>query len=570
MRVLLKINILGISYGTHDTSACILQNGKILAAIEEEKINREKRTEKFPINAISSCLEISDLSINDIDIVSLPIDLVMYFKNIYVILNMEDQIKVEDQINHILQNIKNIIFVPKKLGLSNIEINVKPKIEYFSHHLSHAASAYYSSGFSESSVVVIDGVGEIDTISIFDATQGKLKRKAYRTFPHSLGKLYGSVCRYLGFTGSTKEGKVMALASFGSPIYDNEFSKMIFFPKKGLPKVNQSYFNFGITPLSPSKVSNNFVNIFGKPRRKGDPIEEKHKNIAASLQKLYEKTLLRIVREAKLLTIRNNICLAGGTMLNCIGNSKIRTSGIFKNIYIHPAPNDAGLSLGAAYLAYYKNKKDYLPLKLNNVFLGPKYNEKDIMNTASSYPIKWNRIKNPSKYAAKLISSGIIIGWFTGRLEWGPRALGNRSILADPRDYKIKEKINLLIKHRENFRPFAPSVLVEKAYEIFGCENESPYMIDAFDVNQNWKNRIPAVLHIDSTSRIQTVSRKDNPKYYELIEEFYKLTEVPLVLNTSLNIGGEPIVNSINDALDTFMNSKLTHIFIENFLFEKE
>jgi len=563
-----KINTLGINFGSHDTSACILQNGEVIVAIEEEKMNREKRTEQFPINAIISCLEIADLSLNDIDIVSLPIDLGAYLTRAHKILRLEDQSEVLDQINYLLDVVKEIILIPKKLNFS--KINTKPKIVYFSHHLSHAASAYYSSGFSKSAVLVIDGVGELDTISIYHAIQGKLKRKAFRTFPHSLGKLYSSVCRYLGFSGPTKEGKVMALASFGSPIYINEFSKMIILPKKGLPKVNQSYFNFGLTPLSPSKVSKKFIDVFGKLRRKNDPIGERHKNIAASLQKLYEKTLIRIVKEAQLLTNENNICLAGGTMLNCIGNSRIRTSGIFDNIYIHPAPNDAGLSLGAAYLAYYENITEFFPLKLDNVYLGPKYSEEDIMSAAPFYPIKWKRIENPSKCAAKLISDGIIVGWFTGRLEWGPRALGNRSILADPRYLNLKEKINLLIKHRENFRPFSPSVLVEKAYEIFGCDKESPYMIDAFDINPKWKTRIPAVLHIDSTSRIQTVSRKDNPKYYDLIAEFFKLTEVPLVLNTSLNIRGEPIVTTINDALNTFIKSKLTHIFIENFLFHKE
>lgn len=564
------MNVLGISYGTHDTSACIVQNGRVVAAIEEEKMNREKRTEKFPINAINSCLEIADISIKDIDIVSLPIDLVTYFKNIYEILKVRDQPKVEDQINHVLRNIKEIILVPKKLGISNLNIDAKPKIRYFPHHLSHAASAYYSSGFSETAVVVIDGVGEIDTIRIYRGNKGKLKRTSYRKYPHSIGKLYGAVCRYLGFTGPTKEGKVMALASYGDLIYYNEFSEMIIWPKKGLPKVNQSYFEFGITPLRPSVVSKKFIDIFGKIRKKDDPIEDRHKNIAASLQKLYEKTLLRIVTEAKMITNENNICLTGGTMLNCKANRKIRKSRIFENMYINPAPHDAGLSLGAAYLAFYENRNNYLPTKMESVYLGPEYCEGDIVNTASSYPIKWKRIENPAKYAAKLISEGTIIGWFTGRLEWGPRALGNRSILADPRDPKIKEKINSFIKHRENFRPFAPAVLIEKAYEIFGCENESPYMLDAFDVNPKWKNRIPAVLHIDSTSRIQTVTMEDNPTFYGLIAEFCKLTKVPLVLNTSLNIRGEPIVNSIKDALNTFTNSKLTHIFIEEYLFQKE
>jgi carbamoyltransferase len=582
-------NILGISYGTHDTSACIMQSGRVVAAVEEEKMNREKRTDKFPIEAINSCLDIAGITADQIDIIALPVDLLLYFRNTLEILKTENCAKVrektaqipmgvtrtepsvEEKTDHILKNIREMLSLRSRTGIAYADKGHRPKVRYFSHHLSHAASAYYSSGFVDSAIVVIDGVGELDTISIYDARNGRLKKLLGRQYPHSIGKLYSAVCRYLGFFGPTKEGKVMALASYGSPVYYDEFSEMIAWPRKGLPRIDQSFFRFSLTPLWPSLVSEKFVKLLGEARTESERIEERHQNVAASLQKIYEETLIRIVNMAKSVTRLDNLCLAGGTMLNCKANAEVRKSRIFGNIYLHPTPHDAGLGLGAAYLAYHEKRRgDYVPTKLESVYLGPQYSGRQIVDAALARGLKCERIGNPEELASRLISQGTVTGWFTGRLEYGPRALGNRCILADPRDPGVRDRLNLSIKLREYFRPFAPAVLIEKAHEIFGCEKESPHMLDAFDVEPEWRRIIPAVLHVDSTARIQTVSKTNNLRFYNLISEFYELTGVPLILNTSLNVKGEPIVSSVENALDTFINSELTHLFVEEYLFAKE
>ncbi len=603
------MKILGISCYYHDSAATILIDNKIIAAVQEERFTREKHTPCFPSNSIQFCLEETGLKIEELDAV------VFYDKPI---VKFERLLSTFYQVapKGLLPFIKSIpIWLKEKLflrkliydNLKEIEPTLKKKdlkLLFTEHHISHAASSFYPSNLNESAILTIDGVGEWCTAAICKGKGKKIEILKELHFPHSVGLLYSAFTYYLGFRVNSGEYKLMGLAPYG--IEDsNETqtfitkiqSEIVDIKEDGSIFLNQNYFKYthGLRMIKENK----FKHLFGfSTRKEEEEITQTHCNIALAIQRVTEEIIIKMVRETKKLTNSNNLCLSGGVALNCVANGKIDELGIFDKIYIQPASGDAGGSLGAALSAnhMYFNKdrlysKDYDLMK--GSYLGPYFSDKEIIKSNKKHKAVYQHIgsfKKLSKTVAKLISEGNVVGWFQGRSEFGPRALGNRSILADPRNPEMQKKLNLKIKYREGFRPFAPSVLEEEYKNFFEGKAISPYMLMVKKVRDEIKMKTPegywnlnywdklytkrsklqSVTHVDFSARIQTVNKNTNPKYWTLINEFKKITKIGVLVNTSFNVRGEPIVNSPDDAFKCFMNTEMDYLVIENYLYVKK
>jgi carbamoyltransferase len=445
------------------------------------------------------------------------------------------------------------------------------KIEYVEHYYGHIASSYFFSGYKNSALVSIDGLGEIESTVIGKFENGKISILQKIDFPNSLGIFYSAITRYLGFK-SGSEGTTMALASFGDETdmipnsdkrYIDIFDEMLILESYGY-RLNLDYFNFPYTKID--WVSNKFTNIFGPHREPNEPITKHYKNIAAALQKVFEKGYLHIMKVCKEITGMEYLSLAGGCALNCVANGKIKEYTGFKDIYIQPATHDGGTAIGSAIYYAYKNGEIKESIYSDTTYFGPEFTNDEIEKVLIANHLSYTKLENPEKEAAKLLTDGKVIGWFQGKMEFGPRSLGNRSILANPKSNETKEYINKNVKHRESFRPFAPSALKETAKEYFKLDQDSPFMLIACDINEEKSNDIEAITHIDRTARVQLVTKERNRKYYELINEFYKLSGIPLVLNTSFNDKGEPIVCSPEDALKSFKSTNLDTLIMGDFI----
>lgn len=565
------MNILGVNFYQHNASVALVQNGELICAIEEERLTRIKDDGQVPVRSIKYCLSQANLSLDDIDVVCISLDFKRLLKKKY----LKYTIKQYPLANELfIQNIDNF----KKLYNAEDEfrkkLNYNGKIKYVKHYLGHIASSYFLSGYKNSALVSVDGLGELESTVIGKFENGKLEILKKINFPHSLGLLYTTITRYLGFN-SGSEGTIMALASFGNEnqnipntnnTYLEIFEDMLILEDDGY-RLNLEYFNFPYTKVG--WVSDKFTSIFGKNKLYKDEITNHHKNIAAALQKVFEKGYLHIMKIAKNLTGLKNLSLAGGCALNCVANGKIKEHTNFKDIYIQPAAHDGGTSIGSALYTAYKNKEIKKSVFKDTTYLGAKFSNNEIENILIKSNIKYEVLKNPSLKAAQLLNENKVIGWFQGRMEFGPRALGNRSILANPKSNKVKNHINKNVKHRESFRPFAPSALKGKADKYFNLDQDSPFMLIACDINKKYAKDIKAVTHVDNTVRVQLVTKKRNKKYYNLINEFYKLSEIPLVLNTSFNDKGEPIVCTPEDALISFKKTNLDALIIGDFLIRK-
>ncbi|MGC1630966.1 MAG: carbamoyltransferase C-terminal domain-containing protein, partial [Gelidibacter sp.] len=477
----------------------------------------------------------------------------------------------------------------------------KLKLLFSGHHLSHAASAYYPSTFEEAAILTIDGVGEWATASIFHGQDGTIRTIKEMPFPHSVGLLYSAFTYFLGFTVNSGEYKVMGLAPFGNENSEEtkEFiekikNKIVSIKEDGSIWLNQTYFNYasGLKMIDKPKWENLFNMII---RTSETNIEQKHCNLAYAIQHILEEIVVKMAKEAKRLTKSNNLCLAGGVALNCVANSKIKETGIFDNIYIQPAAGDCGSSIGAALAVhhmYFENSKS-IKRENANIYLGPESDEQDITILNRRYKTVYNKydsMNDLSNDIAKLISEGNVVGWFQDKMEFGPRALGNRSILADPRNSKMQELVNRKIKLRENFRPFAPAVTQEQAQDYFELEHSSPYMLYTAKIKPVYRNTIPndfhelsidqkgslnnsifpAITHIDYSARIQTVSKDANPKFWQLLQHMKVHSGHPIVLNTSLNVRGEPIVSTPQEAYDCFMNTEMDVLVLHNYVYFRE
>ncbi len=591
-----KNRIIGISAFFHDSAIAMIENGKIVYAAQEERFSRVKHDSSFPKNALIDLLNYSKINLNDVDAF-------VFFEKPF----LKFERLLETYLAFAPKGIKQFllsmpIWLKEKLFMKKVIIDnlkdIDPKINdkkiFFSeHHLSHAASAFFPSPFKEAIIVTADGVGEWSTSSIALGKDNNIEIMKEIGFPNSLGLLYSAFTYYCGFKVNSGEYKLMGLAPFGKPKYSKLIAdNLIDIKEDGSFRLNQKYFSYSV---GFKMINKNFINLFGKkPRKSETKISEFHMDIAASIQKVTEDIVLKIMQSVRKEFGVSNVCLAGGVALNCVVNGILKKKKIFKNIWIQPASGDAGGSLGAALAFWHIGKKKKRIIShsdaMEGSFLGPKFDKNEISNFLKKIGAKFticDRKKLASKIALQ-ISKGKAIGWFQGRMEFGPRALGARSILADPRKKNIQKQLNLKIKFRESFRPFAPAILEEYADEWFENIGKSPYMLFVSDVkdeklkkNQILKQRdlssidnvrsvIPGVTHVDNSARVQTVNKRTNTIFYELIYEFHKITKTPILINTSFNIRGEPIVCSPKDAFRCLMGTNLDILVIENFIIEKK
>ena len=592
------MNILGISAFYHDSAAALLKDGEIISASQEERFSRQKHDARFPINAINSVLLEGNINFTDIDYV------VFYDKPL-----LKFERLLETYIGMFPKGFNSFrlaipLWLREKLFLKDFLLKEFKKLDkdflisqimFSEHHFSHAASAFYPSPFEEAIVLTLDGVGEWATTTVSIGRGNKLEIVKELHFPHSLGLLYSAFTYYLGFKVNSGEYKVMGLAPYGNPIYKNKIiDNLVQIKEDGSFRMNQDFFNYA-TGLT--MTNKKFNRLFGRPPRKPDidDLEQFHMDIASSLQAVTEMIILKITKSISEEYNIKNLCLAGGVALNCVANGKILKQKFFNRIWIQPAAGDAGGSLGAAQALWYsefnKPRKIDKNDSMRGCYLGPKFSEKEIEKELVSLNGVFSKYSKREviEKTALAISQNKAVGWFNGRMEFGPRALGSRSILGNAKSPETQKNLNLKVKFRESFRPFAPSVLEEECSNWFNLKVPSPYMLLVAEINENKKilnqevnnlygldrlklvrSDIPAVTHVDFSARIQTVNNETNPDYYELIKEFFHLTSCPVIVNTSFNVRGEPIVYSPKDAFKCFMGTDLDILVIENFILNKE
>jgi len=602
------VKILGISAYYHDSAASIVVNGEIIAAAQEERFTRKKHDPSFPTNAINFCLEYSGLQLNQLDAIVFYDKPLLKFERLLETYYSYAPKGLKSFITAIPVWIKEKMFLKRLIKqelekIGNVDFK-KTKLLFPEHHLSHAASAFYPSLFQDSAILTIDGVGEWATASICHGKGNAIKILKELRFPHSLGLLYSAFTYFLGFRVNSGEYKLMGLAPYGNP-QSPDINKYINIIKENLISIksdgslwlDQNYFDYatGLKMVNESK----WEELFGfNTRKPEDELLQHHCNLGLAIQQITEEIVLLMAKEAKRLTGSENICLAGGVALNCVSNGKLQKSEIFQNVFIQPAAGDAGGALGAALATeyiYFQQKRtiNYTLDAMKGSYLGPTFSDLEVELMAKKYGAKFRYFENfedLSLETAKILSEENVVGWVQGRMEFGPRALGGRSILGDPRSAEMQKKLNLKIKYRESFRPFAPSVLAENVKDYFDYEGISPYMLLVHPVANEIKKELPSnyddlnlrdklyhlrsdlpsITHIDFSARIQSVHKETNPKYYELIEKFRDLTGVGVVVNTSFNVRGEPIVMTPNDAYRCFMRTEMDFLVIGNYLFDKK
>lgn len=564
------MNILGITAGFpglggigHDPAAAIIQDGRVIACAEEERFVRVKHAlNYFPVSAIKFCLKQAGVGITDVDYI-------LYYMD--PSLGKKAALKPTKMLRKPLDSVKFFSYwhICKERVLNSFkehfhELDVS-KIKFMEHHLAHAASAYRASGFKKAVILTIDYIGEYTTALLASANGGEIEKIHEITMPNTLGGIYAAATKYLGFKPNNDEYKVMGLAAYGKPIYSLDDVIVLV---DGKPDFRLTK-DFKKSALLPFFFVEQFAKRYGAPRLPGEKITERHKNIAASIQRKTEEVVLRLLSYLHEITGYKNLCLAGGVALNVKMNSVLLRSHYVDNIFVQPAANDAGCALGAALELYYQitGENKY---EMTNAYLGPEYTDDEILSLLKEAKIGYEKYSDITGVASELLAKGRIIGWFQGKMEWGPRALGNRSILADPQNPKMKDLINYYVKHREPWRPFAPSIIAEEADRYLIDAYPSPYMLLTFSVKADKRREIAATVHVDGTSRPQTVEETENQKYYRLIRNFEKQTGIPAILNTSFNIRGEPIVNSPRDALRTFFSTGMDYLILGDFLVKKD
>ena len=592
--------ILGISAYFHDSAAALLIDGKIVAAAQEERFTRIKHDSNYPYNSVEYILKESNIKLKDIDYIAFFEKPFLKFERLldtYVAFaprgfksfSMSMPIWLRDK----LFQKKKIFNELKKHDKNFTDIN---KIYFSEHHLSHAASAFYPSPFKDAVILTLDGVGEWATTTVAHASGKNLEISKEIHFPHSIGLLYSAFTYYTGFKVLSGEYKVMGLAPYGQPKYKKIIlDKLIDLKEDGTFKLNMEYFDYA-TGLK--MINKKFSNLFNHPVRdpKKDRITQFHMDIAASIQSVTEEIVLRLVESISKESKSKNLCMAGGVALNCVANGKILKKNLFENIWIQPAASDAGGALGAALALWHieLNNERLTPINdsMNGSYLGPSFNNDEIESSLKSVGAKYEKFSEEDmlKITAKELSKQKTIGWFQGRMEFGPRALGSRSIIADPRSDKMQKNLNLKIKFRESFRPFAPSIIREDLKQWFELDVDSPYMLLVANVNDSVRSKtspaekelfgieklnikrsdIPAVTHVDYSARIQTVHKETNIRYYKLIKFFKEITSCPILVNTSFNVRGEPIVCNVKDAFECFMGTNLDMLVCGDFILYKE
>jgi len=601
------MRILGISAFYHDSAAALIDNGQIIAAAQEERFTRIKQDESFPLNAVKYCLDEACVKIDELDAVVFYDKPMLKFERLLETYYGFAPKGISSFVTAIPVWLKGKVFLKKIIhdSLKRIENYDKHKLTllFTEHHLSHAASAFYPSSFNDAAILTIDGVGEWATASICRGTGNQIEILKEMQFPHSLGLLYSAFTYYLGFRVNSGEYKLMGLAPYGIPDSDQVknythiiMNNLVEIKDDGSIWLDQDYFTYatGLRMVPDRK----WEKLFGFPRRlPDDQLQQCHCDLAYAIQVVTEEIILKMATEAKKLTGANNLCLAGGVALNCVANGKLLSTGLFAHIYIQPAAGDAGGALGAALAAYYitfrQQRIQFDCDGMNGAYLGPCFSNSEVEKVAKGFKasfVKFDHFSELANNVAQLIDSGNVVGWFQGRMEFGPRALGNRSILGDARNKEMQKKLNLKIKYRESFRPFAPSVLAEDNSFYFDLNVDSPYMLMVAQVKAEHlkelpanyfqlpmmerlyveRSEIPAITHIDLSARIQTVHKETNPRYWELIQAFKKITGYGLMVNTSFNVRGEPIICTPDDAYRCFMRTEMDYLVMTDYLFKKE
>lgn len=559
--------ILGISAGfAHDASATLVRDGEIVLAVEEERLDRVKYGKGFPHRSIDACLKTAGISLNDVDAVGFNLEPWRMYRA-DVLFNLKC-LRSPKAFKYALFNlawaVHPLLYNLKEAEKIARETNGR-RPRFIDHHLCHAASAFYVSPFEDAAILTIDNRGE-DVSATLSVGQGAAIRRIDEIrVPESLGSLYLGVTLFLGFKFGD-EYKVMGLAPYGQPSHYDVFADVLRQEPRGRFSLNRAYFDYlGAEGL----FSRKFYDALGPRRRPGEPIEQRHMDIACSLQKRLEDVVLHMADHLHRVTGADNLCLAGGVALNSVANGALARTSAFKNIFVQPAAGDAGTSMGAALAIYHHQLGRPRTRVMEHANLGPSFSDGEIEEALKACKLDYEIHDNIARTVAELLADGQIVGWFQGRMEWGPRALGARSILADPRATDVKEALNRAIKHREDFRPFAPSVLAERCRDYFECQVPSPFMLFVYNVVEGRRKEIPAVTHVDGSARIQTVRREDNALFWELIKEFEAITGVPVVLNTSFNVDGEPIVCTPRDAIRCFFGSGIDCLAIGRFLVTK-
>ncbi len=586
------MNILGISAFYHDSAACLVQDGNIVSAVQEERFTRKKHDFNFPANAIRFCLENSGLTVNDIDYVAFYDKPFLKFERL-----------LETYLTYAPRGIKSFIksmplWIKQKLWMKELikkELGYEGKVLFPEHHESHAASAFYPSPFQRSAILTLDGVGEWTTTSFGTGKDNTIHLIADIKYPHSLGLLYSAFTYYTGFKVNSGEYKVMGLAPYGEPKYvDLILRELVDLKDDGSFKMNMDYFNYnaGLT-----MTNEKFHKLFGgAPRKPESELRQRDMDLARSVQEVTEMIMLRMAKHVKKETGEKYLCLAGGVALNCVANGKILRENIFDDIWIQPAAGDAGGALGAALFVWYQylnneRRTDGINDAQKGSYLGPEFSDSEIENylTKNNIPFTKHSEEFIIEKTAELINGQNVIGWFQGKMEFGPRALGSRSIIGDARSPEMQRKMNLKIKYRESFRPFAPSVLYHKVAEYFELDRPSPYMLLVADVVKNKRkevpnynelrgleklntvrSEVPAVTHVDYSARIQTVHKETNPKYFNLLNMFNEKYGCGVIINTSFNVRGEPIVCTPDDAYKCFMRTEMDYLVMGNFILDKK
>lgn len=560
------MNILGLSCFYHDASAALLKDGDLVAAVEEERFTRKKHCTDFPKGSIDYCLKTAGITIDQVD---------------YVGFYEKPMLKFERILNSALATFPRSfssfvravpLWLTQKLQIRNIirqETGYKGEILFIEHHLAHAASTFLVSPFEEAAILTVDGVGEWATTTAGVGRGNSFELTREIRFPHSLGLLYSAVTAYCGFEINEGEGKLMGLAPYGKPVYRKQFEDVINIREDGSFRLNLDYFSYhyGTEMFSPK-----FEQTFGPRRQKGQALNEHYTNMAATVEAVLEDTMVALARDLKRTTGARYLCIGGGVGLSSCSNGRMLREVPFDDVFIQPAAGDGGTSVGVTTFIntmLLGNPRRYV---MRNAYLGPEYSDEEIEAYLQANRIAYEKLEDREliERTAGLLVDQKIVGWYQGRLEFGPRALGHRSILADPRSPRMKDIINERVKHRESFRPFAPSALLETSPEWFDCQVASPFMLLVADVHPDKRDLVPAITHIDGTARLQTVTREENDLYYELIAEFGRRTGVPVIFNTSFNDRGEAIVRTPEDAYKCFVKTGMDYLVMGHYLVAKD
>jgi len=559
------MTVLGLSCYYHDAAAALVRDGRLVAAAHEERFTRKRHDPDFPYQAIAYCLQEAGISIDDVDYIG-------FYDKPFTKLDRILQTYFATWPRSYPSFIKAMpVWINEKMWVPQTirkKLNFKGEILFCDHHMSHAASAFLVSPFKEAAILTLDGVGEWDTTTYGYGQGNNIRLLKTIHFPHSLGLFYSAFTYYLGFKVNSAEYKVMGLAPFGQPaFYDLIMKELVDLKDDGSFKLNMKYFSYD---YGLKMTNSRFDQLFGFPRRKPESeITKFHQDVASSLQKVTEDIVLKMANHLYKETGLKNLCLAGGVALNCLANSRILKETPFKELFIQPGSSDAGGAVGVAAYVYYTLLNNQRKFVWKDAYLGPGYSQAEIKDFLIRKGICFKEYNGQEllKITARLLSEQNIIGWYQGRMEFGPRSLGNRSILADPRRGENKDRVNQKVKYRETFRPFAPSILWEKAKGYFEIDRESPFMLLTFKVKSR---EIPAVTHVDNSARLQTVKREENELFYDLLSEFYSLTGCPALLNTSFNLRGEPIVCTPEEAYLSFMRSGMDYLILGNYVLDKK